>query len=86
VNSDEFVAHHDRMDLSMWGDLVAEQVANDAKRAAFSAKWRPLILAERRRVRNDLKAKAEIAEAAADARFIAEEAAAAAARKEYSNA
>jgi len=83
VGSDEFVAHHDRMDLSMWGDLVAEQQAWDAKRLHNNAINRPIVLAARRAERKAEKAEAEFAEAAADAAFAADEAAAAARRSEW---
>lgn len=83
VGSDEFVAHHDRMDLSAWGDLVAEQQAWDAKRLRNNAINRPIVLASRRAERKAAKAEAEFAEAALDALFAADEAAAAARRSEW---
>jgi len=83
VGSDEFVAHHDRMDLSLWGDLVAEQQAWDAKRLRNNAINRPIVLASRRAERKAAKAEAEFAEAALDAMFAADEAAAAARRSEW---
>lgn len=83
VGSDEFVAHHDRMDLSLWGDLVAEQQAKDDRRLRDNAINRPMVLAERRAIRKAEKAEAEFAEAALDAAFAADEAAAAARRSEW---
>lgn len=83
VGSDEFVAHHDRMDLSLWGDLVAEQQAWDAKRLHNNAINRPIVLAARRAERKATKAEAEFAEAALDALFAADEAATAARRSEW---
>lgn len=85
-DKDEFVAHPDGVDLSDWDNLVAKQAVEDAWRLHNNEINRPIVINNRRAARKALKAEAEFAEAAADARFIAEEAAAAAARKEYSNA
>lgn len=83
VGSEDIVAHHDRMDLSLWGDLVAEQQAKDAKRLRDNEVRRPIVLAARRAERKAAKAEAEFAEAALDALFAADEAAAAARRSEW---
>ena len=83
VGSEGIVAHHDRMDLSMWGDLVAEQQAKDDRRLRDNVINRPMVLAERRAIRKAEKAEAEFAEAALDAAFAADEAAAAARRSEW---
>jgi len=83
VGSDEFVRHYDRMDLSLWDDLVAEQQATDARRLRANEVQRPLVIAARRAARQGEKAEAEFAEAALDAMFAADEAAAAARRSEW---
>ena len=82
-NKDEVVAHHNQMDLSDWDNLVSAQQAKDARRLHNNAINRPIVLAARRAERKAAKAEAEFAEAALDALFAADEAAAAARRGEW---
>lgn len=83
VRSDEFVTFDDRLDLKQWGNLLSEQHVYDRNRERANEVQRPIVLAARRAERKAAKAEAEFAEAALDALFAADEAAAAAARSEW---